>query len=316
MSGQGAAGSAGMGFENPGGNAGTGVQQADNALTVRVEDVREMTIEIITLACAGDCADIEAVARGGHPPYTFEWEDGSTDAMRRVCLEAAAELTVSTTDTAIEADENGYEAQTARTEVSARVLDCADAGAQDGGVPGASCGQGAVETFRAFERQESRSTLEWADANGYLADYLAPSLGNAPLAIIASVQRTIELGSCTQLRLAGDAEGTRTFGWDDSVIVEYRSAPGAAVERRWYYGSVASVMHEPTSTSLISVVPPTVAGWDLDPPVFNPLPFGWEPLAIDLMTQVPAGVRSFELTIHLLDAGNVGGTTEVWVIPD
>jgi hypothetical protein len=124
----GAGGSAGFG--NPsGGNAGTvaaagGDGIASSALSVLVQDAQEMTIEIVTLACAGDCADIEAVARGGNPPYTFEWEDGSADPKRRVCLEDSATLTVSASDTAIKTEEFSYEPRTVSEQVTAEVLDC------------------------------------------------------------------------------------------------------------------------------------------------------------------------------------------------
>ena len=85
-----------------------------------------MTIEIITLSCAGDCADIEAVAHGGVPPYAFTWEDGSTQPTRRVCLDEDATLRVTTTDTKVDSDEFDYEPQTAHAEVTAAVLDCDD----------------------------------------------------------------------------------------------------------------------------------------------------------------------------------------------
>jgi hypothetical protein len=132
----GASGSAGVG--NPGGSGGQAgtVGNADNALTVDVEDVAGMTIEIVTLSCAGDCADIEAVARGGHAPYAFTWEDGSMNPQRRVCLDASTELTVSVTDTAFDTEEFDYRAQTASTDVTATVLDCSDGGVPDASVPG------------------------------------------------------------------------------------------------------------------------------------------------------------------------------------
>src|SRR5712671_4258733 len=33
------------------------VARSDSALSVHVEDIQKMTIELVTLACAGDCAD-------------------------------------------------------------------------------------------------------------------------------------------------------------------------------------------------------------------------------------------------------------------
>jgi hypothetical protein len=97
---------------------------------VRVEDIAGMTIEILTLACAGDCADIEARASGGNPPYAFAWEDGSSAPTRHVCLDASASLTVDVTDTAIDDDEFKYAASTVSAQVTATVLECTP----DGGV--------------------------------------------------------------------------------------------------------------------------------------------------------------------------------------
>jgi hypothetical protein len=48
-----------------------------------------MTVTLLTLACEGDCADIVAVASGGREPYSFEWEDGSTEATRHVASRKA-----------------------------------------------------------------------------------------------------------------------------------------------------------------------------------------------------------------------------------
>jgi hypothetical protein len=85
-------------------------------------------VDVIALACMGDCADIEAVATGGNPPYNFSWEDGSKDPKRHVCLDASATLHVSATDTAINISEFGYAAQTVEADVAANVRQCSDAG--------------------------------------------------------------------------------------------------------------------------------------------------------------------------------------------
>src|SRR5262245_56262412 len=87
-------GSAGQGGGAGQGGSG-GITSSAQELGLHVEDIDEMTIEVITLMCAGDCAEVEAVAHGGNPPYTFSWEDGSTDAKRHVCLDASATLSVS-----------------------------------------------------------------------------------------------------------------------------------------------------------------------------------------------------------------------------
>jgi hypothetical protein len=100
----------------------------EESLRVHVENPAGLTLEIVTLQCAGDCADLQAVARGGNEPYAFEWEDGSTSAARRVCLAAPATLSVRASDTAIDSAEFHHSAQTATANVAAQVRACADAG--------------------------------------------------------------------------------------------------------------------------------------------------------------------------------------------
>ncbi len=92
-----------------------------------------MTIEIVTLACGGGCTELEAVVHGGNPPYALRWEDGFTHARRTVCLERSSQLVVTATDTAITNEEFAYDAQSTSATVTAMVLECADAGASDGG---------------------------------------------------------------------------------------------------------------------------------------------------------------------------------------
>lgn len=110
------------------GDGGTAVDPADVALSVRFEDADSMAIDVVTLACAGDCVDVEAVVRGGHPPYTLEWDDGSTQAIRRVCADAPTELSVRATDTPIHVEEFDYEAQTVTSTIAAHVFECSDGG--------------------------------------------------------------------------------------------------------------------------------------------------------------------------------------------
>jgi hypothetical protein len=115
--GGGAGGASGWGGGGEGGALGPQVD-------LEVQDAEGMRIESLTLACEGDCADLVAVARGGNPPYTFVWEDGSTDATRHVCLEANTTLRVAATDTGFMDPEFRYDAQTATSEVTVAVLGC------------------------------------------------------------------------------------------------------------------------------------------------------------------------------------------------
>jgi hypothetical protein len=98
---------------------------------VDIEDIAGLTIEVITLTCDARCADVVAVASGGNPEYTYRWEDGSTDPHRRVCLDADAQLSVSATDTPIVTEEFSYAAKTVNADLTADVVECADAGPPD-----------------------------------------------------------------------------------------------------------------------------------------------------------------------------------------
>jgi hypothetical protein len=110
----------------------------DDAFAVHVENDRKMTIDVTTLACAGDCADVEAVASGGNPPYTYAWDDGTLGAKRHVCLNASHKLTVRATDTANSTPEFAHMAQTVSADVTATVLNCTDSGVPPPPVGGTS----------------------------------------------------------------------------------------------------------------------------------------------------------------------------------
>jgi hypothetical protein len=87
-----------------------------------------MTIQVVTLACAGDCVDVEAVASGGNAPYAFAWTDGETNAKRHLCPDATTSYAVSVTDSAITTDEFSYDAHTVTAKLDTNVLDCSDSG--------------------------------------------------------------------------------------------------------------------------------------------------------------------------------------------
>jgi hypothetical protein len=131
MNGPEGGGNAGVaGIDNPSGGASGGLDVMEHALAVEVQH-ESLAVELVTLRCAGECAEVEAVATGGHPPYTFAWDDGPTDAMRMLCSDATTTFGVAVTDTGIDTEELSYAARTERAEVTAAVLSCSD----DGGVP-------------------------------------------------------------------------------------------------------------------------------------------------------------------------------------
>src|SRR5690349_12026683 len=73
---------------------------APRALSVQIEQ-HHAAVRFVTLRCAGDCADVVAVATGGNGPYTYLWEDGSTDPARHVCPTATTDYRVTAEDTPI-----------------------------------------------------------------------------------------------------------------------------------------------------------------------------------------------------------------------
>jgi hypothetical protein len=94
----------------------------------------KLAVKLVTLSCSGDCATVQAVGTGGSPPYSYEWEDGSTSAVRQLCPKAATAYAVNVTDTG-EAGEIPGPPQTAKASVTADVLACPDAGAVDAAPP-------------------------------------------------------------------------------------------------------------------------------------------------------------------------------------
>jgi hypothetical protein len=102
-----------------------------STLGAHIED-DHVAVTLITLGCEGSCADVEAVGTGGHPPYTFKWDDGSTSATQHVCPTADTSYSVTVTDTAA-SGEVVRAAQSATASVTADVVACPDGGSLDAG---------------------------------------------------------------------------------------------------------------------------------------------------------------------------------------
>lgn len=105
------------------------------ALEADIQNREGVSIEVVTVACAGDCFEVVAVAQGGYPPYTYVWEDGSTGAERKLCPSASRAFVVKATDRGYESEEFERAAETATASVSAEVLACPDAGTPDAAMP-------------------------------------------------------------------------------------------------------------------------------------------------------------------------------------
>ena len=96
-------------------------QPGDLALTFR--DATGAALTRLALAC-GECAEIEAVASGGTPPYQLVWDDQSTEARRRLCPASSSTVSVSVSDTAVAAEEFGHPSATRRESLSVEVGSC------------------------------------------------------------------------------------------------------------------------------------------------------------------------------------------------
>jgi hypothetical protein len=101
---------------------------ATAALDVAVQDEHRVEVHVVAVSCQGACVSVEAVASGGHPPYTFAWSDGSRAATRLLCPQADTTYAVTVTDTG-SVGELARPAATASASVAAEVLGaCADGG--------------------------------------------------------------------------------------------------------------------------------------------------------------------------------------------
>ncbi len=109
----------------------SGADAGLSALDAHIEQ-NHITVTLVTVSCSGPCAQVMAVATGGHAPYSFRWDDGSTSASRTVYPTASTHYDVKVSDTAT-SGELGRPAQTVDVPLGAHVVACPDGGAADGG---------------------------------------------------------------------------------------------------------------------------------------------------------------------------------------
>ncbi len=318
----GSAGSASAGGSSgSGGSGGSSGVGSGNDLSAQIEELPSATaVEVVTIDCDGVCKRVRAVGSGGNDPYRFVWSDGVTTAEREVCGYDDGTLMVSVSDTPIDDGEFPYPGQTVTAGVSVHAsTSCGDDGGVDASLPlddagfTPLCTQGTSPPFQLMMKVPTAPTATFTQVNGTLTDYRDSTV--VGLTIVSAATIAVDLGNCGGLSLAGDAAGTRTLGWDNVLLIEYRPTPRAAVEHRWYYGPQSMLTHVPTGELLEQPLSPTVSGLLLDPQVPNPVPFGYEPHAIELMNEVPSGARRFELKLYVVDSGGFGSTSEIWAIP-
>jgi hypothetical protein len=177
--------------------------------------------------------------------------------------------------------------------------------------------------LQVIGKMPSAATSIYENMNGtvehYLADVTPMRPTQLPLVIVRKTQMFLDTASCSHLFVAKEKTAIEKVGWDNFLLVEYRSEPSTATGGVWYYGGTT------VTSEIVDIVDPqrivtkaespTVPGDTLDPRVPSRALFGYEPLAIDLMTRIPPNSHTFELTLYVLDPGGFGSTTDVWIFP-
>jgi hypothetical protein len=103
----------------------TGGQAAAGSASPKARENKDALRLELRFVCDGECSEVEAVASGGNPAYTFAWEDGTTTAKRRLCAADGGQQ-VTVTDTPIESAEFGYPGAAVTSTVTAAQLKCTD----------------------------------------------------------------------------------------------------------------------------------------------------------------------------------------------
>jgi hypothetical protein len=148
---------------------------ASGPLDAFIENGSHVAVKIVTLACSGDCATVQAVGTGGHPPYAFKWEDSSTSATRQVCPTSSTNYSVKVTDMGT-TGELARAPDTVQVPLTADVLACPDGGTTDGSAGGLCISNPSFEgtpTTSAFTGTATMSGIDappWVDCAPPIAD--------------------------------------------------------------------------------------------------------------------------------------------------
>jgi hypothetical protein len=229
-----------------GGTAGSGGQgpislggESSRGFSAHIEE-NGVTVEIITLACVRECADVEAVATGGRQPYVFSWEDGSANPQRHVCPTSTTAYEAKVTDQGVASGEFPRPPATASAKVTAEVLRCPAAekegGAlpanKDGGIPPATGGfcieNPSLEGTPGLPELGTYQLPDWTicavtpDVNPLFAK-LAPTDGTTYLGVIGTnpaIAESAGTSFCSPLK----PEQPISFSVDVAVS-SYASAP-------------------------------------------------------------------------------------------
>jgi hypothetical protein len=140
-------------------------------LDASIEENR-IAVQVITLTCSGPCADVQAIATGGTPPYTYVWADGTSGPTRHVCPDADTGYKVTVTDTG-SSGEFTRAAQTATATLTAKVIACPDGGSR-------VADAGPIADDASVSGCGAQNTVCWASWAGYSVG--TPGSGTASIA--------------------------------------------------------------------------------------------------------------------------------------
>jgi hypothetical protein len=219
----------------------TGDAGLSRGLSAHVESPPGVTVTFVTLTCSTECTNVQAVATGGFEPYTFAWEDGSTNPVRRLCPTSTSTFTVSVTDTGSNSKEFTRAPQTVSAPVTARVLECT--GADAAVPPTGTGGTGAADAGTGAPRMCTSIPL----TNGTCANaegIISPITGEA---LVAGVRQGFRLSGNASY-IAGQPWHYEIWGSKDGCSLDeqldaFQLPPSGPADLRWCGASTASFDH-------------------------------------------------------------------------
>jgi hypothetical protein len=129
-------GSASSGTPAPTDASFTSGDGGNSSFVVDIENDAQVVLTVVTLGCTSPCEDLQAVAQGGSPPYTYAWSDGASGASRHLCPAASTTtLTVTVTDAGVSGGEFARQPITTTGTLQIHVASCSDAASDAGAAP-------------------------------------------------------------------------------------------------------------------------------------------------------------------------------------
>jgi hypothetical protein len=247
-------GSRGEALDVGGDEAGTFAPSGDASPSAALDAyVREgdMAVSFVTLSCSGGCATVQAVATGGNAPYSYTWEDGSTNPTRQVCPTDSTSYSVTVTDTPT-SGEFAQLAQTAQASLTANVLACPDGGSADGGV--------APTVYWATWSQVTPG------ASGTAAGTLSPPQGDVQISYAGEVDSESAATGGTTLSGWGPVTFTPASTFESATVGNGPPATGMIALAGTGTGTETITFSKPVKDLLVAVLSGATLEFDFDAP--------------------------------------------------